>query len=860
MSNPPNSVDSSRIFVRGLPPNITESDLRKHFSSNSSDVTDVKIIPQRRIGYVGFKTPEDALSSVRYFNRSYMRMSKLGVELAKPINDPSLKRRINRATNTTNTESNTLAASKAHDFVLGTSEAKKRKRVEAVDPTASDSKLREFISVMQSSKGGLETPDFGVDIETKATKQLLREDASDDEYEKIPSRPPKRQATEPQPVRQTAAVSIQTTSNASGEVKGSGEGMEVDAETKASVPLSAEATQAINDDDWLRSRTNRMLDLVDVEDIKPLAPSKDVTEPNADHSEAVPSMETTVVADPSPQECTAKPAREKPATEQDTDEATIRQTCRIFVRNLSYETKEENLREYFEKFGAVEEVHIPTTAAGKSKGFALIRFTDPEVAVAAFQRSDGVSFQGRLIHILPAAPKREGEIDEFALAKLPLKQQALIRKRAEAASNTFNWNSLYMNQDAVVSSMAQRLGVSKAELLDPTSSDAAVKKAIAETTVIQETKAYFMANGVNIDAFKQQKRGDTAILVKNFSFNTTIEELRNMFAEHGTVIKVLMPPSGTIAIVQMASPAHAKAAFARLAYRRVNESVLFLEKAPVNLLVNDDNATAAATTMEPTQGITKLGVQKLSVTQLLTEASEEAEESAQANTTSLFVGNLSFATNTEGLEITFRSQDGFVSARVKTKQDPKKPGKVLSMGFGFVEFKTKEQAQAALKALEGYNLDGHSLALKASHRGLDAAEERRRDDKAKKLHGQRTKIVIKNLPFEASKKDIRNLFSTYGQLRSIRLPKKFNHTSRGFAFADFVTAREAENALNALRDTHLLGRKLVLDFAEADAVDAEEEIEKMQRKVGSQVNKVKLQQLTNRDRTRVTIGDEGQDE
>ena len=66
-----------------------------------------------------------------------------------------------------------------------------------------------------------------------------------------------------------------------------------------------------------------------------------------------------------------------------------------------------------------------------------------------------------------------------------------------------------------MSSVAERLGVAKAELLDPTSSDAAVKQAHAETHVIQETKAYFASNGVNIDAFKGRERGNTAILVKN---------------------------------------------------------------------------------------------------------------------------------------------------------------------------------------------------------------------------------------------------------------------------------------------------------------------------------------------------------
>lgn len=442
-------------------------------------------------------------------------------------------------------------------------------------------------------------------------------------------------------------------------------------------------------------------------------------------------------------------------------------------------------------------------------------------------------------------------MDEFAISQLPLKKQKQIKKKAEASSTTFNWNSLYMNQDAVNSAIADRLGVSKSEMLDPTSADAGVKQAIAETSVIQETKAYFKENGVDLDAFKRRERGDTSILVKNFPYGMKLEELRNMFEEFGQVLRVLMPPTGTIAVVEFAQPTHARAAFASLAYRRIKDSVLFLEKAPKDLFTTTASGPAAVAASSDHMGVE----QKLSASDLLER--ERAEEAVDTST--LFVRNLNFSTTSARLTEVFKPLDGFMSARVNTKTDPKKPGQVLSMGFGFLEFRTKSQAQAALKAMDGYNLDDHKLAIKASHKGADAAEDRRKEDKAKKLAGKRTKIIIKNLPFEASKKDIRTLFGTYGQLRSVRVPKKFDHSARGFAFADFVTAREAENALQSLKDTHLLGRRLVLEFAAADAVDAEEEIEKMQKKVGSQVSKVTLQQLTGAGRKKFNIeGNDGE--
>lgn len=75
---------SSRIFIRGLPPSLSEDEFRKHFSRQSG-ITDAKFFPQRRIGYVGYKSPEDAAKAVKYFNKTFIRMSRIAVEIARPV-------------------------------------------------------------------------------------------------------------------------------------------------------------------------------------------------------------------------------------------------------------------------------------------------------------------------------------------------------------------------------------------------------------------------------------------------------------------------------------------------------------------------------------------------------------------------------------------------------------------------------------------------------------------------------------------------------------------------------------------------------------------------------------------------------
>ncbi|KAK3996861.1 hypothetical protein QBC44DRAFT_339050 [Cladorrhinum sp. PSN332] len=815
-------MKSSRVFVKNLPPSISEAEFRKHFSAQGRDVTDVKLIPHRRIGFVGYKSPEDAEKAVKYFNKSFIRMSKIAVDFATP-NAPGR----DAAKNTQITNPTKPRAAEAEPSEDDAS-SKKRKR----DPAdESDPKLQEYLEAMgHVPKRAKDLDGLSVmqsEMTTTAVPAVMIEAGeSDDEYEDIPARPSKQSTQQAAPVPPPAQVQAAAITAPAAAID-----LPVLQLPEESASEALQAPVDATDDDWLRSRTNRLLDLVDPDDPafsgRPSAP--------------VPVPASVPASDPHQQPQAAVAVAVDVAEKMDLDETPakvggpedavkmIEKTSRLFLRNLSYTVTEDNVREHFSKFGTLDEVNVPLDKRGQSKGFAMVRYEQPESALAAFQ-TDGTTFQGRIVHILPAAVKRENTLDEFAISKLPLKKQQLLKKKAEAASTSFNWNSLFMSQDAVNTTVAERLGVSKRELLDPTDASAAVKQAVAETTVIQEAKAYFATHGVNIDAFKSQQRGDTSILVKNIK-NATIEELRTLFEEHGSVLRVVMPPSGTIAIVQFAQPAHCRAAFTRKAYSRFKDSVLFLEKGPKGLF--KDSVAAPS-------GDRPAGVLKPSVADLL----ERGDEDDQPETASLFVRNLNFSTTTEGLATAFQPLDGFASAQVKTRTDAKRPGQVLSMGFGFVAFKTKEQAQAAQQVMDGRVLDGHKLVVKTSHKGLDAAEERRREDLAKKAAAQRTKIVIKNLPFEASKNDVRTLFSTYGKLVSLRIPKKFNHTSRGFAFAEFSTAKEALNAITALKDTHLLGRRLVLDFAEAEEVDPEEQIKAMEKKVRGQVNKVAIQKLT----------------
>lgn len=78
------TATSTRVFVSGLPPSFTSDDLRKHFAQKFS-VTDAHILADRRIGFVGLPDHDAAQNAVKYFNKSFIRMSKISAALARPV-------------------------------------------------------------------------------------------------------------------------------------------------------------------------------------------------------------------------------------------------------------------------------------------------------------------------------------------------------------------------------------------------------------------------------------------------------------------------------------------------------------------------------------------------------------------------------------------------------------------------------------------------------------------------------------------------------------------------------------------------------------------------------------------------------
>jgi RNA recognition motif-containing protein len=75
----------------------------------------------------------------------------------------------------------------------------------------------------------------------------------------------------------------------------------------------------------------------------------------------------------------------------------------------------------------------------------------------------------------------------------------------------------------------------------------------------------------------------------------------------------------------------------------------------------------------------------------------------------IYVGNLAYSTNDETLKTAFAAYGEVASARVVSDRMTGR-----SKGFGFVEMPDRAQAQAAIDALNGKEVDGRTLRVNES--------------------------------------------------------------------------------------------------------------------------------------------------
>jgi RNA recognition motif-containing protein len=84
----------------------------------------------------------------------------------------------------------------------------------------------------------------------------------------------------------------------------------------------------------------------------------------------------------------------------------------------------------------------------------------------------------------------------------------------------------------------------------------------------------------------------------------------------------------------------------------------------------------------------------------------------------------------------------------------------------------------------------------------------------KRRLGMSKKIYVGNIPFKAVEQDIRDLFSEYGEIESLKIIKdKFTGQSKGFGFIEMVNEDDAKKVISSLDGKTFMGKTLKVSEA-----------------------------------------------
>ncbi|CAH1107316.1 unnamed protein product [Psylliodes chrysocephalus] len=835
----------SRLIVKNLPKNVTEQTIKQIFSEKGT-VTDVqlKYTPEgkfRKFGFVGYQNENEAEEAIKTLNNTFINTSKITVENCSALGDKNKPKSWSKYAPDSEINKKVKATEPEITIQVKTKKKKKDKVDEAeqlLEKYKDDPLFEEFLQV--------HAPSETAKLHKISTKTSENDMDPDNAYQEEQVSNTEEETVEKDSETEDAISSQKIANEQISDIEYMKKLMKGDGERKPREKMKKKVKEKI------KLHTVKLRDLPynikkkDIKDFfKPIS-CYTIRIPRNIHGIAYVGFKAERLANKAliknrsfikgKQISVVLYTNENQEKEDELgktnvfkskwinqeealkNEESIGESGRIFLRNLAYTSTEEDIEKLFSKYGPVTEVNLPVdTNTKKMKGFGTVTFLMPEHAVKAYSELDGSVLHGRMLHLLPGKAKDSNNEDLEESSNFKKKKSA--QQKAQAGSS-HNWNSLFVGHDAVAEVIADSFGTTKKAVIGPEGKgSAAVRLALGETQIVAQTRKYLEEEGVILDAFNSAptKRSKTVIILKNLPSKTEAKEIREIFEKHGEVGRIVLPPSGITAIVEFLEPSEARKAFTRLAYTKFKNMPLYLEWAPENSL-REPKIVNSGESKEKLDN-NKQDVEERN-TKLENEENndeEQDEEEEPEPDTTLFVKNLNFITTDDGLRQHFIGCGKIHYANVATKKDPKDPNNTLSMGYGFIRFIYKSSADKALKSMQQSVLDGKSLELKRSERTMkNEVQTTRKESKLKKQTG--SKILVRNVPFQASKKEIQELFSTFGEIRALRLPKKMggvgSDSHRGFAFIDYTTTSDAKAAFEALsQSTHLYGRRLVLEWA-----------------------------------------------
>lgn len=285
-------------------------------------------------------------------------MSRIAVEIARSVEEQSALKLKSVSANTLNSNHTRKGEEPPAN---AESDGKRKRKPETVLDERSSTKLQEFLEVMQppsryktwQNQAG--ATDDVTDPTIENHERVYSGAGSDEEYEPVPKKLKHEQGTEGKP------QVLEPRKREAGPPRSEYAAENASIGTEADTQELSDPLPAASDADWLRSRTSRLLGLVDDDDALDRAapPKQEEVRQNVNQA-VVEDTESSGSVDEGIQMNHEANGPSETAMVSPSAEVEDRKlgNGRLFVRNLTYTTTEEELRQHFAAgaYGTVEEV------------------------------------------------------------------------------------------------------------------------------------------------------------------------------------------------------------------------------------------------------------------------------------------------------------------------------------------------------------------------------------------------------------------------------------------------------------------------------------------------------------------------
>ncbi|XP_046658077.1 RNA-binding protein 28-like [Daphnia pulicaria] len=209
---------------------------------------------------------------------------------------------------------------------------------------------------------------------------------------------------------------------------------------------------------------------------------------------------------------------------------------RIIIRNLSFKATEEAVKNWFEKYGEIEDVKLLKKPGGTLVGCGFVQFKTVPCAATAIKECNAKPFLGRQIAIDWAIPKQQYATLNNKTDEVPnIEPQEKKNDRKDEESDDEENNDEDNNDE---------------EEQDGEASDSEVENGSGEEESPKKEEAW---KGDNSEI---EKKSDVAegktLFIRNLDFSTTKDSLKNFMEKFGSVHyallcmdKIMERPKGT---------------------------------------------------------------------------------------------------------------------------------------------------------------------------------------------------------------------------------------------------------------------------------------------------------------------------